>query len=322
MRGGRAEALVALVALAALAAYPQLGLGPYFVSIGISLLAFAVLATGLNLVYGYIGLLSFAQVAFWGIGGYAAALLVVDLHWPLMAAALAAGLLALVLGVTVGYAALRLSRHSFAIVTLSFALLAQLVARNWVELTRGPAGLPGLPSPSFWLPGIGAVVLDTPEGHYYLMLAYAVVALALMHRVMRSRIGRAMMAIRFDEPLARAQGLDPLPYKMLAIGLSAFLSGIAGGFFVFHLTIVDPSILDFFYYTEAMLIMVIVGGRGSFWGVLAACVVFSAVPELLRITPSLRMVLYGVVLIAAILAFPEGVAGWMRQRRWRRWRAA
>ncbi|MCC7271816.1 MAG: branched-chain amino acid ABC transporter permease [Alphaproteobacteria bacterium] len=314
-----AAVAVTLLAAAALVLPPLAGASGYAVTVGISFLAFAVLATGLNLVYGYIGLLSFAQVAFWAIGAYSAALLVVERGWAFLPAVAAGGLLALAAGIVVSYAALRLSRHSFAIVTLSFALLSQLVARDWVELTRGPAGIPGLPAPILLLPGLGAVAIDTPVAFYWLMLAYAVVALAFVHRLVRSRIGRTMLAIRLDEALAQAQGIDPLRYKLLAIGLSALLSGIAGGIFVFHLTIVDPSILDF-YYTETMLIMVIVGGRGSFWGVLAAAAVFAVVPEALRAAPELRMVLYGAVLVAAMLAFPEGVGGWLRRRRVARWR--
>jgi branched-chain amino acid transport system permease protein len=95
---------------------------------------------------------------------------------------------------------------------------------------------------------------------------------------------------------------------------------MAGGIYVFHLTIVDPSIFDF-YYTETMLIMVITGGPGSFWGVLGASAVFSVLPEVLRFSTDLRMVMYGGVLIAAMLVFPRGVGGWLHSRRLRQWRS-
>jgi branched-chain amino acid transport system permease protein len=129
-----------------------------------------------------------------------------------------------------------------------------------------------------------------------------------------------MRAIRLNEPLAESQGINPLSYKLLAIALSALLAGIVGGLFVFYLTIVDPSIFDF-YYTETMLIMVIIGGPGSFWGVLGASAVLAALPDLLRFTTDLRMVLYGAVLIVAMLLFPGGVGGWRERRRMARWRA-
>ncbi len=320
--GGRAARSLAVAGgLAAVAAVPWLFQNEYAPTLGISIATFAVLSTGLNLVYGYAGLLSFAQVGFFGIGGYASALLVTRLGWSLWGACVAAGLLAAVAGLLVAYSSLRLSRHAFSIVSLSFALLCSIVARDWVSLTRGPMGIPGLPPPAVSVPGMGPVVFDRPATFYYLMLVFAVAVLAGMHRLVHSRIGRALSAIKLNEPLAQSQGIDPLRYRLLAIGLSALVTGMAGGLFVFHLTIVDPSIFDF-YYTETMLIMVIVGGPGSFWGVLGASAVFSALPDLLRFSTDLRMVLYGSVLVGAMLVFPGGVGGWLQRRRLLRWRAA
>lgn len=308
------------VGIAVLAVGPWLSPGEYVTTLGISVATFAVLATGLNLVYGYTGLLSFAQVGFFGIGAYTTAILVTRLGWSLWPSFVAGGLVATVFGLLVAHSSLRLSRHAFSIVSLSFALLCLIVARDWVSLTRGPMGIPGLPPPSLALPGVGPVVFDRPATFYELMLAFAVVALAGVHRLVRSRIGRTLVAIRQNEALAQSQGIDPLRYKLLAIGVSALITGMAGGLFVFHLTIVDPSIFDF-YYTETMLIMVITGGPGSFWGVIAASVAFSALPDLLRFSVDLRMVLYGAVLITAMLAFPEGVGGFLARRRRMAWRA-
>jgi branched-chain amino acid transport system permease protein len=180
-------------------------------------------------------------------------------------------------------------------------------------------GIPGLIAPTLTLPGLGKFHLDDPAAFYWLMLIYATIVLVLMHRLVRSRIGRAFVAIKLNQPLAESQGIDPLRYRLLAIGVSALTSGIAGGFYVFHLTIVDPSIFDF-YYTETMLIMVIVGGPGSFWGVVAASLAFSTIPDLLRFTTDLRMVLYGAVLIAAMIAFPRGLGAWVTERRQTRYR--
>jgi len=299
-------------------AIPRLTGNEYLLALGISFATFSVLSGGLNLVYGYTGLLSFAQVGFFGIGGYTAALLVTERAWSLWAGAVAGGVLAALVGLVIGYSSLRLSRHSFAIVSLSFALLCMIVARDWVSLTRGAMGIPGLPVPGLDLPG-WRWRLSRPADFYYLLLGFAVMAQALFYVVVSSRLGRAMRAIKLNEPLAQSHGIDPLRYKLLAIALSAWLAGIAGGFFVFYLTIVDPSIFDF-YYTETMLIMVIIGGPGSFWGVLGSSAVLAALPDLLRFTTDLRMVLYGAVLIAAMLIFPGGVGGWLDRRRLRRWR--
>ena len=313
------RALLVVVGVAALFAIPRVTGNEYVLALGVSFATFAVLSGGLNLVYGYTGLLSFAQVGFFGIGGYTAALLVTERGWSLWAGAAAGGVLAALVGLVVGYSSLRLSRHAFAIVSLSFALLCLIVARDWVSLTRGAMGIPGLPIPAMDLPGGLRWRLAQPRDFYYLTVGFAVVAQAAIYLVVSSRLGRAMRAIKLNEPLAQSQGINPLSYKLLAIALSALLAGIVGGFFVFHLTILDPSIFDF-YYTETMLIMVIIGGPGSFWSVLVASAVLSALPDLLRFTTDLRMVLYGAVLIAAMLLFPGGVGGWLRRRRMMRWR--
>ncbi|MBM3561284.1 MAG: branched-chain amino acid ABC transporter permease [Alphaproteobacteria bacterium] len=300
--------------VAALYALPLLGFSEYIMTVAVVACVFAVLSGGLNLVYGYGGLLSLAQVTFWGVGAYTSGLLAQDLKWNPWLTLPVAGLTAAIAGVFVAYASLRLSRHSFAIVSLVFALLMQLVARDWVSLTRGALGMPGLPPLV-----IGGYAFDSATKFFWPMLTYTVLALALLYRLMHSRIGQMLLAIRQNEPLAQSHGIDPLAHRLLAIGVSAMLSGIAGGMFVFQLTIVDPSIMDF-YYTEAMLIMVIVGGPGSFWGVLAASAVFTVMPEALRLSPELRMVLYGAVLVAAMLVMPAGIGGLLAQRREKKWR--
>ena len=319
MRGGRLRAFLVVLGVAALFAIPRVTGNEYVLALGVSFATFSVLSGGLNLVYGYTGLLSFAQVGFFGIGGYTAALLVTEQDWSLWAGAAAGGVLAALVGLVIGYSSLRLSRHAFAIVSLSFALLCLIVALEWVSLTRGAMGIPGLPVPTLSLPGGLRWRLGRPADFYYLLLGFAVVAHAVIYLVVTSRLGRAMRAIKLNEPLAQSQGVNPLSYKLLAIALSALLAGIVGGLFVFYLTIVDPSIFDF-YYTETMLIMVIIGGPGSFWGVLGSSAVLSALPDLLRFTTDLRMVLYGAVLIAAMLLFPGGVGGWLQRRRLARWR--
>jgi branched-chain amino acid transport system permease protein len=312
-------ALAVLAGIAVLAAAPALGLGEYVLALGISFATFAVLSSGLNLVYGYTGMMSYGQVGFFGIGGYTAALLVQDHGIGFIPALFLGGVLATSVSLLLGYTALRLSRHAFSIVSLSFSLLCVILARDWVEVTRGPMGIPGLAAPMIALPGDWHVTLSRPVDFYYAAMLVALAAHAVVFWIATSRIGRAMRAVKLNEPLAQSQGISPVGLKLLAIGVSAFLAAVMGGVFVFYLTIVDPSIFDF-YYTEAMLIMVIVGGAGSFWCVLLATAVFTVVPDLLRFTTDLRMVLYGVILIAAMLVMPGGLGGWLRARQIARWR--
>ena len=316
---GRDLSLAVIAGLIALFALPLVINNDYIMALGISFAAMSVLAGGLNLIYGYTGLLSFAQVGFFGIGGYTATLLVVDRGWSLWAGVAVGGVLCIAVALLIGYSSLRLSRHAFAIVSLSFALLCAIVARDWPELTRGSMGIPGLPTPVMDLPdGLRWRIVD-PSDFYYLLMGFAVIAHGAIYLVVTSRLGRAMRAIKLNEPLAQSQGINPLSYRLLALSLSALLAGIVGGLFVFYLTIIDPSIFDF-YYTETMLISVVIGGPGSFWGVLASSAVLAVLPDMLRFTTDLRMVLYGVALIVAMLIFPGGVGGWLYRRQVARWR--
>lgn len=288
----------------------------YVVGAGITAFTLTVAAVSLNLVFGFAGLLSFAQLAFWGIGGYCTALIVMDAGFSFWTGLAAAAALSAVLSLVVGWAALRLARDSFVIVTLAFSLLASMVSRDWVELTRGPMGLPGLPAPVLF-----GHALDGIRAMYWLALAFGVLALGLLYALCTSSIGRTLLAIKQNQPLALAHGISPTPYKLLAFAVSAALTAMAGGIQVFYLKIVDPSIFDL-YYAQAWIIMVIVGGLGSFWGVVVAGMVMSALPEALRFSNELRMVIYGAVLIAAVLVMPQGVAGWLRKRRLARLRSS
>ncbi len=306
--GGGRELALAAVGLAVLIALPWLA-GDYVVGVGVTAFTFTAAAVCLNLVYGYAGLLSFAQLAFWGIGGYCTALVVMDAGGSFWSGLALAALLNGVLALGVGWAALRLQRDSFVIVTLSFSLLAFLVSKDWVSLTRGPLGLPGLPPPS-----LGGFRFDTTASMYWLALAFLVFCAAAVYLIVSSRIGTTLLAIKQNQPLALAHGVSPTPYKLFAFAIGGALTAVAGGIQVFYLRIVDPSILDF-YYLQAWLIMVILGGAGTFWGVVVAGLVMSVLPEVLRFSTELRMVIYGAMLVACVLVLPQGVAGWLRERR-------
>ncbi len=308
--------LMAIVAALAFAALPFVTSSNYIVGVGVSALLFTVAAAALNLIYGYTGLLSFAQLGFWGIGGYASALTVVtfggNFWWGVLWAALINAAIALV----VGYPMLRTNRHAFVISTLTFALLVSLIARDWVDLTRGPLGIPNLPPPTAF-----GRTFSTTHQFYGIAWAFSVATLAFLYVLCSSRIGRTLIAIKQNEPLVRAQGISPMPYKLAAFAIGAAITGAAGGVFVFHLGIVDPLILDF-YYMQTFLIIMIIGGAGSFWGVVASGIALSALPEVLRFSADFRMIIYGVILVVAMFVMPSGVAGWLRDRRLARQRAA
>lgn len=306
--------LAALVAALAVGALPLLTSSNYIVGVGVSALIFTVAAAALNLVYGFTGLLSFAQLGFWGIGGYVSALTVVTFGGNFWWGVLWAGLINAAVALAIGYPTLRTNRHAFVIMTLTFALLANLIARDWVSLTRGPLGIPNLPPPE----AFGHKFSSTRE-FYWIAWGFSMAMLAFLYALCTSRIGRTLVAIKQNEALVRAQGISPMPYKLTSFALSAAITGAAGGVYSFHLGIIDPLFLDF-YYMQTFLIIVIIGGAGSFWGVVGSGVALSALPELLRFSADFRMIIYGLILVVAMFVMPGGVAGWLRERRLQRLR--
>ena len=270
---------------------------------------YVILALSLNLVLGYAGLLSLAPPAFFGIGAYTSALLALRLNLPIWITLPAAGVAGLAFAAAIGVPSLRLSRHSFVIVTLSFTLLAQLVATKWTDLTRGAMGLPGIPAATvFSIPVTGKIAW------YYFVLVITLVCLAFFTLLVRSRLGRAILTVREDEILAQAAGIHTWKVKLYTFAISGLLGGVAGSCYAHYITFIDPAVFDF-YYMENLLIMVILGGAGTVWGVVAGAAIFNVVPELLRIHPELRTFLYGIVLLVAVSVAPGGLAGWLRERR-------
>jgi ABC-type branched-subunit amino acid transport system permease subunit len=307
---------LALMAALAFAALPLLTGSNYVIGVALSALIFTVAAAALNLVYGFTGLLSFAQLGFWGIGGYTSALTVVTFGGTFWMGVVYAALLNAAVALVIGFPILRTNRHAFVISTLTFALLVALIARDWVSLTRGPLGIPNLPAPQAF-----GITFNTTARFYWIVWAFAVAMIAFLHALCSSRIGRTLVAIKQNEPLVRAQGISPMPYKLTSFAISAAITGAAGGVFTFNLRIIDPLFLDF-YYMQTFLIIVIIGGAGSFWGVIISGIALSALPEALRFSADFRMIIYGVILVVAMFAMPSGVAGWLRERQIARMRQA
>jgi branched-chain amino acid transport system permease protein len=309
-----ARAVLGASALALLAAPVWLA-SPYHLHVLIMAGIFAILALSLNLLLGYTGQLSLGHAAFFGIGAYTSALLALKLDWSfwlaLPGAAVASGLA----GWGIGRLALKLRGAYFVLVTISFAGVVSLVSVNWMELTNGPLGLPGVPAPE-----LGPWSLRTKTAYYYLVLAAAALAYLVCHRLVHSRIGRALVALRENEPLAESVGIDGTRYLVLAAVVSAALAGVAGSLYAHYTRFVSPEVF-LFTYTVTMVIMVIAGGQGTLLGPVIGALLFTALPEALREAMSWQwqMLAYGVILIVLVFFLPRGIVPTFH--RWRRARA-
>jgi len=264
---------------------------------------FAVLALSLNLLLGYTGQLSLGHAAFFGIGAYASALLTLKLErsvWEGMAAAV---VLAGVSGWAIGRLALKLRGAYFVLVTISFAGVISLVSVNWMELTNGPLGLPGVPAPE-----LGPWSFRTKHAYYYLVLAAVALSYLVCHRLVASRIGRAFVALRENEALAESVGIDVTRYLVLAAVVSAAMAGMAGSLYAHYTRFVSPEVF-LFTYTVTMVIMVVAGGKGTLAGPVVGAVLFTALPEALRAATSWQwqMLAYGVILVLLVFFLPRGI---------------
>src|SRR4030095_233180 len=281
---------------------------------------FAALALSYDLVVGHVGSLSLALRLFFGIGAAAAAILATRAGWPFLASVLAAVLAAAMVAALVGVPLFRLAEHAFAVGTLGLALVASVVANNWVEVTRGPLCITGIPKPR-----LGALAITTLPAFYWLALT-ALVAVALLYRGLTTfRLGRAFHAVRDNEPLAGAAGIDPLKYRLLAFTLAAAIAGGVGALYVHYLSVMCPEEMTVGL-TVNLLVIVFLGGVGSLRGVLVGAVLFTALPEGLRLTRPWRLVIYGGLLLLVVTRSPGGLESLLSRARGARrcpcWRGA
>jgi branched-chain amino acid transport system permease protein len=289
---------------------------------------FIVAAMSLNLLLGYTGQLSLGHVAFFGIGAYASALVSLGFSVQLapgVALALApkpvwCGMLSGVVvsgafGWFIGRISFKVRGAYFVIVSISFAEVVRLVAVNWVELTQGPMALNNIPPLTLWLPGAGEHVFWKKPENYWLILSVAVVSYVLVRRLVRSRAGRAMIALRENEPLATSVGIDVTRYLVLTTVVSAAIAGAAGALYAHYIRIVDPDVF-LFIYTVTMVIMVITGGKGTLAGPIVGGLIFGLLPETLRafaIPPEAQWIVYGVLMILVLYFLPAGIVPAVRQ---------
>jgi branched-chain amino acid transport system permease protein len=305
-------------AVALMIALPLAWGNQYYLQILVNMAINIILVLGLNIITGLAGQLSLCQSAFFGIGAYACALLVLRtglsfwLALPLAAFGTAA------LGLVISIPALRLRGHYLAMLTLAFSVIVSQVLTNWVGLTRGPSGLVNIPWPDPLPLGPFTVTIDGRENYYAFVVIVTTVMIFFARAIQHSRLGMSLMAIREDEVAAEIMGIDTRLCKMLAFALSGLFGAIAGGLYAHYAKILTPDEFGIVASVNVLL-MLIIGGSGSVVGAITGAAVFTILPEALRVFADYRMIVFGAVLIVSIIFFPSGIAGtvggWIRARR-------
>ena len=268
---------------------------------------YIVLALGLNVVMGFTGLLNIGHAAFYAIGAYTTAILMVEGGMSFWLTIPIGMLLGILFGIILGFPTLRVRDDYLAMVTLGFGQIVYIVANNWMGLTKGPRGIPGIPPPVIGFSG-WKFVIDSYPAYYYLILFFVLLSIYGCVRVRNSRVGLAWMAIREDEDVAAVMGINLVLYKTMAFGFSAALGALAGSFFAVFQAFVSPNS---FTILESVIIITIpiLGGLGSIPGTIIGAIVMIAAPEIFRAASEYRMVILGGFMVLMMIFRPEGLFG-------------
>ncbi len=301
----RRAGLVTLAALVgvALGLYPLGGTG-YGVRLMLQLFMWIALAQSWNLMSGLTGYVSFGHAAFFGTGAYATAIVITQLDWPWLPAALAGGVAAMALALVIGWPCLRLRGPYFAIAMLGLNEVLRVAASYFEGLTGG-----GL--------GISLPTLHASVPIYYAMGLTAAGVTVLTHVILTSRFGLRLLTIREDEIAAEAMGIDTHRYKLSAFLLSAVAPGIVGGLAARDQGYIEPISVFPLLTSITMIVMVLFGGKGTIWGpVLGATLLFAAQELVWAHSIHLHQILFGAIIVLVVLAMPRGILG-VLQRKYR-----
>lgn len=269
---------------------------------------FSICTLSLNLILGYTGQASLAHAGFFGIGSYGVALLTKNglsfwLALPLSA------LLAALVGFLIGLPTLRSRGSYFAISTLCFGVIVSIVAGNWIQLTGGYNGIVGISLPNpLHLPWVGTIGFQSMAAQYYLVLAFLLVTLLVMHRLVYSLLGLSFMAIRNNELLAEAVGIDTFASKVLSFVVGNFFAGLAGGIYACLVGSISPSTASI-ELTFNWLVYLLLGGAATLSGPIIGAFAIPLLMENLHFLEGYRMIIFGALLIAVIIYFPRGIMG-------------
>jgi branched-chain amino acid transport system permease protein len=292
----------------------------YLISLG---LIYAIVALGLNLLFGYAGQFSLGHAGFFAIGAYTSAILTTRWDVPFIVALISAGLITALIGFLLGLPALRLSGPYLAVATLGFGIsIPQLIVWQGAW-TGGAMGLHKLPLASIPIGLNNSFVFRTDQEYYYLALGVLIILTILANNIVNSDTGRAFISIRDSELAARAMGIDLVRYKTTAFALSAFYAGLAGSLYAHLIHGISPEDFTIFLSID-FVTMVVLGGLGSVSGSLLGAFLLIVLHNSLTRLPivsefkNLYIVVLGMILILTITFFPRGLAGgWQSLRmRW------
>jgi branched-chain amino acid transport system permease protein len=316
--------------LIALMAFPFVFQGSrYMLYVVNSVLIAVIAAVGLNILTGFTGQISLGHGAFMGVGAYASGYFMIKLGMPFIACIVAAGFVTAIVGMIFGIPSLRLKGLYLAIATLAAQVILEFVFVRWRDVTGGSQGLMVPPA------AVGGITFNSDFKFYFLALGFTILAVMLAKNIIRTKPGRAFMAIRDRYISAEIIGIPIFRYKLISFGISSFFAGVAGSLWAHYLGIITPE--HFGVMTSIQyLSMIIIGGLGSIYGSILGAIFMTLLPEALRLISGLfsdqypllihifgaiREGIFGLVIILFLIFEPDGLAArWKTiQNYWKLW---
>lgn len=283
---------------------PFMGLSNYVIRVMCMIFVYSILTISLNFVTGYLGATSMGHAALYCVGAYVGALVATRLElsvWVSLPLSLLVGLL---VGGILGICTMKLSGSYMTVTTLAFAQVVTMIAKNWTSLTNGTLGIKNIPKATFF--GIKLTVRN--GGMYYLGLALLILVIIASVVIVKSKYGRAFIAVRDDELGARMMGLQTRNYRLLGTVISGGLAGVAGCYYSYLAGYIDPVTFSFDI-SMTILTMAILGGLASIPGSIVGAAILTVFPELLRELDIYRYLFFGFILVIMMRMRPQGILG-------------
>jgi branched-chain amino acid transport system permease protein len=274
---------------------------------------YIILTLSLNLIVGYTGLAALGHIAFACVGAYASSLIALNFGISPWIGLMVGACVASLLGLVIGFPSIRLKGDYLALATFGFGVIVYSVSKNWVDLTRGPMGLPGIPKFSFF-----GFELQPVWAYLTLVTVFVFITAFIINRIVDSPFGRILKSIREDEVASLSIGKNIVKYKLIVFIVGAFFAGIAGSLYAHYITFIDPSSFTAME-SIAVLLMVVFGGMGSIRGSFIGALILIIFPEMLRflgmpssVAAPLRQMIYGLLLVVLMIRRPQGIIGQYR----------
>jgi len=309
MRRAAAVAVVAVLMMAP----PFLTSNQFLLHLAITVLLWTLLGVSWNLLGGFAGQVSFGHATFFGVGAYATMILYLRLGLAPWYGMALGGAAAVLVSLPIGLICFRLRGPYFSLSTLAVAEIVRLIALNWDALTNGPVGLLITALPPVRLGG-RALDWESKAPFYFIIAALAALAMLATWRLSRARLGAYLLAIREDEDAAESVGIDTVRAKVLTLALSAFFTGLAGGFYGLYFRYVDPDAVFPIALSVEMVFIAVVGGLATVIGPVIGAVFLTTLGELFRERFQVgHLIFYGLFMMLAIRYLPEGIWGGVRR---------